>query len=197
MTLDIKLIGLIGKARSGKDTVGKHIETYYNGKCYALADPIKDLAKTLFLFDEEQLYGSKKEIVDERWGITPRQSFQIIGTNIMQFAIYGFMPDLLNKVPIRQFWIKHFKEWSTKFRNEFENKDKIIIVTDIRFPHEADMIKEMDGILIKIDRPGLDISGQQYKHCSETAELPFDYLVCNDSTLEKLYQNVDKILNKY
>jgi hypothetical protein len=197
MTLNIKLIGLVGKARSGKDTVGKHIENNYNGKCYALADPIKDLARTLFLFDEEQLYGSKKEIIDERWGITPRQTFQMIGTNIMQFAIYGFMPDLLNKVPIRQFWLKHFNEWLTKFHSESNNKEKVVIVTDIRFPHEADMIKEMNGILIKIERPDLDTSNEQYKHCSETADISCDFLIHNDNTMEKLYQNVDEILTKY
>jgi hypothetical protein len=197
MTINIKLIGLIGKARSGKDTVGKYIETQYNGKCYALADPIKDLSRTLFLFDEEQLYGSKKEIIDERWGITPRQTFQMIGTNIMQFAIYGFIPDLLNKVPMRQFCIKHFKEWLNRFQTESENTDKIVIVTDIRFPHEADMIKDMNGILIKINRPSLNTSGEQYKHCSETAELSYNYLIHNDDTIEKLYQNVDEILGKY
>jgi len=196
-TLNIKLIGLVGKAGSGKDTIGKYIENNYNGKCYALADPIKELSRTLFLFDDDQLYGYKKEIIDNRWGITPRQVFQIIGTNIMQFAIYGFMPDLVNKVPIRMFWIKHFKEWLYKFQQVTENKDKIVVITDIRFPHEADMVKEMGGILIKIERPELDTSGEQYKHCSETADLYYDHLIVNNDTLKKIYQNVDDILLKH
>lgn len=193
---NIKLIGLSGKAGSGKDTVGIHIKNNYNGINYAFADPIKELTRTLFLFDDEQLYGSKKELVDERWGITPRQSWQIIGTNIMQFAIYGLLPDLLKKVPVRQFWIYHFRMWYQKFIDDPANQNKTIIVTDVRFPHEADLIRELGGTLIRIERPNLDLSDVKYQHSSETSSVDItpDIVIINDNTMEELYKKTDEIL---
>lgn len=192
----LRLIGIIGKAGSGKDTIGDHIKKTYNGVGYAFADPIKEITRTLFLFDNEQLYGSKKEVVDERWGITPRESFQKIGTNIMQFAIYGFLPGLIDNVPVRQFWVHHFKLWYNDFISKPENNDKIIVVTDVRFPHEADIIKELNGLLIKVYRPDLNINTEVYQHSSETSSgnIVSDVTIVNDKTIDDLHQHTDTII---
>jgi hypothetical protein len=191
-----KLIGLIGEAGSGKDTVADYIIAHYNADTYTLARPIKELTRHLFLFNDEQLYGKSKNIIDERWNLTPRQTWQIIGTNIMQFSIYGLLPDLLEKVPVRQFWIYHFKMWYQQFLENPANNDKIVIVTDIRFQHEADMITELSGQLIKIQRPDLDKSNQLYQHSSETAmsTMKSDVTLFNNGTLDDLYNIVDKMI---
>jgi hypothetical protein len=196
MTTKIKIIGIIGNSGSGKDTIGDHIKKNYNGVGYAFANPIKELTRTLFLFDDDQLYGSKKEIIDERWGITPRQSWQTIGTNIMQFSIYGFLPDLLNKVPVRKFWTYHFHMWYNKFSENPENETKIVVVTDVRFQHEADTIKKLGGTLIKIDRPDLDTTSIVYKHPSETSiiHISSDVTITNDGTVADLYKHTDDIM---
>lgn len=193
-----KLIGLIGEAGSGKDTLAMYLKNNYPVETYALADPIKEITRNLFLFDDEQLYGSKKNIVDERWNITPRKSWQMIGTNIMQFGIYSLLPEMLEKVPVRQFWIHHFKMWYQKFLENPDNKDKIIIVTDIRFIHEANMIKELSGSLIKIERPNLDKSSNIYNHSSETesSTIKYDYYIENNSSLDELYDNGNKIMKQ-
>jgi hypothetical protein len=77
------------------------------------------------------------------------------------------------------------------------NNEKNVIVTDVRFQHEADMITQMGGYLIKIIRPSLDKSNELYKHCSETAisTMKVNYTVVNDDTLEKLYTVADAIFN--
>lgn len=148
------LIGIIGNAGVGKDTMADIISDIYGNRVVkrAFATPVKHVAKELFQFSEEQLYGSLKEVVDPRWDITPREAFQIIGTNIMQFGIYSVMPKLLDRVPIREFWVYHFKMWFQDFIKDTENRGKIIIVTDVRFQHEATMISELKGTLIKIER---------------------------------------------
>jgi hypothetical protein len=199
------LIGLIGEAGSGKDTLADYLKQRYPVMLYTLANPIKEITRHMFLFNDEQLYGKLKNVVDERWGITPRESWQTIGTNIMQFQIYGLLPHLINKVPVREFWIHHFKMWYDNFlqnkKNEEitgeTNKEKHVIVTDVRFQHEADTITQMGGYLIKIIRPSLDKSDELYKHCSETAisTMKANYTVVNDGTLEKLYTVADAIFN--
>ena len=198
------LIGLIGEAGSGKDTFADYLKKRHSVTLYTLANPIKEITRHMFLFSDEQLHGNLKNVVDERWGITPRESWQIIGTNIMQFQIYGLLPHLINKVPVREFWIHHFKMWyddfiqnKTNIQHNSENNEKHVIVTDVRFQHEADMITQMGGYLIKIIRPSLDKSNELYKHCSETSisTMKVNYTVVNDDTLEKLYTIADAIFN--
>lgn len=44
----MKLIGLIGRARVGKDTVAEHLRTYHGFSQYAFATPIKDTLTVAF-----------------------------------------------------------------------------------------------------------------------------------------------------
>lgn len=71
------------------------------------------------------------------------------------------------------------------------------IITDLRFPNEANAIKAKDGILIRINRPNntIETSGIQ-QHASETAldDYKFDYVVENDGTIEDLIFKIDKIV---
>ena len=62
------IIGISGKKRSGKDTISDYLIQEYKFIKYGFADPIKDIAKIIFGFTEEQLYGNEKDIIDLRWG---------------------------------------------------------------------------------------------------------------------------------
>ena len=50
-----KLIGLLGRKQSGKDTLGNYLVDKYNYKRYAFADPIKDILKIMFDLSDKQL----------------------------------------------------------------------------------------------------------------------------------------------
>ena len=77
------IIGLSGKKRVGKDTIADHLVKRHGFIKYSFADPIKDIAKVLFSFSDEQLYGNDKEKLDERWNIIPRDFYQKFGTDYM------------------------------------------------------------------------------------------------------------------
>jgi hypothetical protein len=82
------------------------------------------------------------------------------------------------------------------------------IVTDVRFPNEADAIKNRGGILIRINRNSLSkdkIKNAIEKtngylpaeHESETAldnYNKFDYIVENNSSIEELINKINNIL---
>ena len=69
------------------------------------------------------------------------------------------------------------------------------IITDTRFPNEAQAIKNAGGIIIRVDRPGFSAINA---HPSETAldDWEFDYLIGNESDLTSLLFTVGSILRK-
>ena len=69
------------------------------------------------------------------------------------------------------------------------------IITDIRFPNEANAIKERGGILIRLTRT-TPVAEEVAKHESETAldnYDKFDYIIDNRGTEEELYAQIDKL----
>jgi hypothetical protein len=179
-----QLIGLTGKKGSGKDTIAIKLKEHGYVQ-YAFADPLKKGIQQLYNLSDEQLYDeTAKEIEDPRWGVTPRQLFQIIGTEIFQNIIHQYL-DL--KISPKQHWTFLFEEWYHKKLQE--NPNIKVVVSDIRFPHELECIKALGGKIIKIVRP--EFNHNLDKHSSETLidQMPtenIDYLIENDSTINDL-----------
>ena len=67
------------------------------------------------------------------------------------------------------------------------------IITDTRFPNEAEAIKKADGIIIRIERPGVKPINP---HPSETSldKWDFDYVIVNDGSLADLTKKIKKVL---
>ena len=65
--------------------------------------------------------------------------------------------------------------------------------SDVRFPNEADAIRSMGGIVIRVNRPGV---GPVNRHTSETAldGYEFDFVVSNDGTVEHLQTAVVRLV---
>lgn len=144
------LIGIVGQNRVGKDTLAQYLVNHYQFKQYSLAQPIKDVARILFDFNEDQLEGHSKDKIDTEWGISPRQFFQQFGTEIMQKNIYNYLPGLKEKIPLKTFWIaKTIKN----IKKDRKNNQVKHVISDVRFLHEAKHILEMGGYLVKIERP--------------------------------------------
>jgi hypothetical protein len=95
-----KIIAICGAKRSGKDVLADYLVKKYNYERLAFADPLKLTVKNLFNFDDDQLGigedkgTDKKDIIDERWGITPRAALQFFGTEIMQEKIQELLPNI-------------------------------------------------------------------------------------------------------
>lgn len=185
------LIGLIGKKGVGKDTVADYLVETQKYQKLAYADPLKSACRELFSFSEEQLNGNLKEEIDPYWKVSPRQVFQFVGTELFRTEMKRLIPDIENN-----FWISCMeRRLLTLFKSDQKPN---IVVSDLRFPNEVDLIKKHGGFTVKIIRSlneNKSPSSINY-HSSETLteSLKSDFLLENLSTKDSLFENMDRIL---
>lgn len=175
----MRIVGLTGLPRSGKDSFAEHLCRFYGYKAFAFAGPLKVAAAELLdrpLSHAFGLDGFDREEIMPEWGFSMREFLQKLGTECM-------------RVQIRQdFWIKRM-EISLK---KLPPKAKVVI-TDVRFENETKMIRDLGGMMIQINRPGLVKSD----HPSDAGVkiLETETIVENCGTLEQLHEVVDALFS--
>lgn len=198
------IIGLSGYAKSGKDTVAEIITLAqpdkwqikkFSGKLKTIASIL--LGQPEHLFEDQDF---KSSMLGEEWWknygdfyhqTTVRDFLQLLGTDAIRNGLHS------------NAWVNalmaDYKETETNERlSQFILKvtpPSNWIVTDCRFPNEAEAIKDRGGIIIRIDRPGVEPVNA---HPSETAldNWDFDYKIANVSDLASLKQTVEVLLNR-
>ena len=176
------LIGILGFKYAGKDTTADYLVEKYLFHKLALAQPLKDACQILFNFDNDQLYGSKKEDIDLRWGTSPRIIYQYLGTDIFRKDIQKIIPGIDDN-----FWVRLTLD---KLKKTYTINAQNVVISDVRFQNEIDAIHEQNGIIIKVIRPKLQ---NKDDHVSEKniTDLKGDYEIINDGTVEDLYKKID------
>lgn len=186
------LVGMIGKKRSGKDSVASVLVEEYGFERRAFADPLKEAALGLdplirFERDEGSLSSPSHEIglrierlssVVERLGWEAAKEVREVRRTLQNYgvAIRGIEAD---------FWVRQ------PFRTM--RPGQAYVVTDVRFPNEVDAVRDRGGKIVRVTRPGLVSTDQ---HVSETAldgVVP-DAEIVNDGTLEDLAAVVRALL---
>jgi len=155
-----KIVGLFGKKGSGKTVVAKHMTTR-GYKRMSMADPMRDMLRAINIGDE-YIVDDKTKVIPTL-GKTGRYALQTLGTE------WG--RDLISE----DIWVNAMKRRLT-------GGDELVVIDDIRFPNEADMIQDIGGTLCKITRPSannIDTHGSE----SHYGDMPFDYEIINDRDL--------------
>jgi hypothetical protein len=207
------IIGICGFIGSGKDTVAKE---FVKLGCVqdSFAAPLKDMTATIFGWNRDLLEGDTVESRDFRetpdmfWtkklgvpNFTPRLALQLLGTDIMR---------------------EHFSEdiWldSLEYRLRCKNSDaECVVVSDARFRNELQLINDMGGKVIWVQRGELpewfSVAKEAYHnavnrkimetryadvHESEWnwAGYPADYIIKNDGSIEDLHRKILSIHSK-
>lgn len=183
-----QFIGVTGKKFNGKDTISNYLCDNFGYHKIALADLLKEICYIIFNFNEEQLYGNKKEILDPVWQIKPRYIYQYVGTELFRNKIKNIIPNIHNN-----FWIKCLSEKIKKILNIYP-KIKFVI-SDIRFQNEIDIFKkEFDCNIIRVKRSNiLNIDNHESELGIDNLN-NIDYEILNNGNLYDLYNNIKKLL---
>lgn len=171
-----KLYMIAGIARQGKDTVAGMIHTYYqkeDKKCINLqiSHYIKEYAKQISGWD-----GSEES--------KPRELLQQLGTDLIRKEIDNdlFIRRLIEDVKVYCYFYD------------------IITVSDIRFDHEVEALKDVfsNAYYIKVERANESNDlGILSNHATENGlqhQEYYDTIIKNDGTLEELNKKVTHML---
>ncbi len=192
---ETRLIGLAGRARAGKDTVGKMIsETApYDWALMSFAGPLKKICREVYDFSHEQMHGADKEKPDLRYPrpdgtfLTAREAMQLLGT---QWA----------RVCYPNTWVELGLREATQVlagkRYEGERYGRVIF-QDCRFLNEAKAIVEAGGEVWRIYRLEADCVSATHESEREMDQPGFlslvKYNLSNNGTLEELRSVVREI----
>ena len=172
-----KIIGLVARSRSGKDTVANYIISKYEKYEFInrkLAGPIKNAVKALYGLDDTHLETDLKDIKIDKYGCSPRDIMIKITQSIMELSGTDFFTNRLYDSIV---------------------KNEITIISDVRYNHDIERIRINNGIIIKIERNSFDVI--HYNNENKIDELVGDYTLVNNGTLEELYEQIDNILESY
>ena len=187
-----KIIAVCGYKRSGKDTIAKYLNKKYNYKHLKITYKLKECLKLLFDLRDHELETDKKEKINKKWNVTPRKLMQFIGTEIFQYKIQEILPDIDKK-----FWIKTFLTDSL-VNNLRNKKDFHIVISDIRFIHEYEELKNLNIPIsvIKVTNDNIMIDSNEELHISEREfiKIPYDKEILNNSTFDDMYKKIDEYI---
>lgn len=199
-----KIVGIVGFIGSGKNTAAEYF--VQNGyKLESFASSLKDTVSSIFGWDRRLLEGDTeesrifRETIDGWWSerlniknLTPRFILQYFGTDLFRDKF-------------------HQDIWIASLERKILSSENNIVISDVRFMNEVESLRNNGAIIIRIrrgDEPvwydyvkstvDYDINHPLLRnvHPSEYGLVgcEFDYVIDNDSTIEELYNKLEKIL---
>lgn len=142
----------------------------------SFAKRLKILCETILGLGKSQTGGDRKEIVDPRYGKTPRQIMQEIGSFFRDH--YG-----------TDFWVEALD------RTRME--DEITVIDDLRYPNEAAWARAQGGVVIGVrGRTVLSDTHESEVTMAAQWEEMIDYEIENTGSIEDLARAVRDVLRQ-
>jgi hypothetical protein len=207
------IIGINGYAGSGKDNVGTIIqylkanplntsledildfplthqwwlEESSGWEIKKWAGKLKTIASMLTGISQEKFEHQefKKTMLGPEWNMSVRDFLQKLGTDAIRDGLHT------------NAWVNALMSdyKAIDYNDDEQPEHPNWIITDTRFPNEAQAIKDAGGLVIRVDRPGVKPIND---HPSETGldKWKFDYKIANISDIKALSLSVQMILEK-
>lgn len=138
----------------------------------SFAEPLRRMIKALGLWQEDIPYEEFKKTYFDDWGMTGREMLQVLGTDVMRNNFHQDVWLLLAKQEL----LKH----------------EMVCISDVRFENEAQLIKDLGGFVIRINRPGALTADLHESEVALDNYEEFDWIIDNDGDLLKFKKEVAK-----
>jgi hypothetical protein len=179
------VIGLTGAAGAGKDTVADRLAAAatavgHSALRVSFADPIRAMLSAMGVPAAYMHDRALKELPVPGIGRSYRQLAQTLGTEWGRSHVN------------RAVWLTLAARRIDDEARAVSPNQVIAIISDVRFPDEAAWLRRRNGLLVRIDRPGL---APVARHASETyhAFIAPDVDLHNASTLAHLHDRADQL----
>jgi hypothetical protein len=167
------IVGFTGRIGAGKSEAAARLHRKGFTRT-RFAGPLKDMMRVLGMTDDE-IEGSRKELpCDLIGGKTPRYAMQTIGTE------WG--RDLMSE----NIWVDAWKRKVSVLTSS-------VTVEDVRFLNEAVAVRQVGGILVRIERPDMPSIASTSLHVSEEMDFVPDLIIHNDGTRVQLFDKIDML----
>lgn len=168
---DYPIIGIVVNNPQIRCYVAKRIQFHLDDyKIVSFNTPIKQSISHLINISMDSIENSENiELVD--WnGLLFNEILEWLENNLRNKFISNFTKVLIKRL--------------------FDNNSNNIIIDDVRFMEEYSEIKKRDGIVIKITGVFDELSE------IENTDIPGDYIIVNNGSLESLYEKIDKLMTQ-
>lgn len=146
------VLGFVARAGGGKTTAAQHVVSNHHGVRISFAKPLKELAKLLWDFSEDQVNGpiELKEKIDSRYGFSPRDALirlgdgarKTLGNNVWINACFNKIIELHSKF-----------EANERINRIIHEAQPIYVIDDVRYPNEVEAIRtdpRFNGYVVKL-----------------------------------------------
>lgn len=168
----MKIVGLSGLARSGKDTLASYLVEHHGFVRIGLADPLRKFVSDITGIPLEELMDGPTKETPLEWlsGHSPRVLMQTLGTE------WG--RNLIDE----EMWLKVAQQ---AIRRARQSGAPGVVIPDIRFDNEAEFVHSLGGGVFRVVR---DSAAPVSAHVSEAGvnDSLIDCLVLNNGPLSAL-----------
>ncbi len=200
------IIGLCGRAQSGKNTCADIItELFDDAVQFAIADPLKYEVATAFHIDDDYFYSNNlKETPTFNLAIHRCEDQNFINLS-KQLGIDIYIPQSPRR--IMQLWGAEYRRsqnpnYWLDMAIDYIHKliaigSKKIIITDVRFPNEANALKQCGADIVMIHRSTNRNPAPEHESENIAALTPWiDHVIHNRGTVEEFAMDIKDFLNK-
>ena len=191
------IIGLTGKKEVGKDTVGQYFVEHHNFLHRSYAAIMKQAVAALWGIPldwvDEYKDPELKAYVTLHGGMADELSSTVKRSMDWREFLQRFGTEMGRETFGSEFWVDFVVPSLDNAPNWWPHSD--IVITDVRFLNEAERIKDFEGKIIEIVRPGYEGDN----HVSELG-LPdsmIDVRIHNGGTIDNLLWTAGKVLNEF
>jgi hypothetical protein len=215
-----------GNAGAGKDEAAKQLVLKHNFVPLAFADPMKRFLADIFDWDEDRLWGPSENRTREDpryrvprlFGLSDAEEKTRPQFLNARYALQSIGNEWGREMCYYDTWVLYAMRIARKIEDGYYydrvkgvlqqgqpgcpilvgEPAKNIVITDLRYKNEAEVVRAAGGKLVRVKRwvPKITISPkhQSEKDLLDVHDDAFDWILHNRSTLEDLWAQVDHMI---